>query len=185
MAVVAPVIAWAAANAGTIAAATSVATGALSAYGAIQAGQQQAAMDRYNAQVEQVNAQSALNQAAGNAALQGQKTQREEGEMAASYGAAGVDASGTPADVMSDQAVQGDLARRTALYSGKMQFTQDQAQAAMDNAQASAASSSGWMKGSTTFLGSLFSAAQNYVPTGSGGNGTSITGAHRVNLGVT
>lgn len=128
---------------------TSVFEGA----GQVLAGQEAASADKFNAAVQDEQARQSLQ----NAQTEGQQTEQEnarrEGAVTAAYGAAGVDPNkGTPLQVMSDVATQGELTRRLQIYQGMVNRAGFRNQATADRAKASAELSAGWMQGAGTIL---------------------------------
>jgi hypothetical protein len=155
-------------TAGSIAAgvstAAAVAGTAVSAIGAIKAGNQTAAVDNYNAQVEQQKAGIASDQSQDQAAIDAANTKRQMGQAAADFGAAGVDMTGTPLSVMSDLATQGELTRRLDIYKGQLTSASDTQQGVLDMAQGSAAKTASIYQAGSTLLTGAFNTGRNYVP---------------------
>ncbi len=147
---------------------------AASAAGAMASARNQSAMDSYNARVQTADATNAMSAADATASQQSAMTQRQQGQIAASYGAAGVNTSGTPLAVMSDQAAQGELARQLTLYKGRMQGSLDTQQSAISKAQGGAAMTTGALGATGSLLtGAGRLTAQLYPQ--SGGAGTPLT----------
>jgi len=97
--------------------AMTVATTAMGAMGSMAAGQAQQEAYKYNAAM-------ALQSGTAEAAQKEQDTRRKLAEARAAYGAAGVDIQGTPLEVMSDMATQGELDRQTILWKARTEATQ-------------------------------------------------------------
>ena len=127
----------------------------LGAAGALSSGNAMASTANYNAQVEQVRAQDAQAQAQAQAAQLAVDNKRKMGETAAAYGASGVEMTGTPLEVMSDQAATGELARQLALYRGTVSANSANQQALLDQAQAQMYESRGVVQAGTTLLTGL------------------------------
>jgi type II secretory pathway pseudopilin PulG len=130
----------------------AIAGAAASAVGSIKAGNEQAAVDKYNAGMQQQQANESL--AAGNtqAAIGQQQTTEKMGQAAAAYGAAGVDMSGSPLEVMSSLAAKGELNRRLTLYQGQTGAAKATNQAGLDLASGGMAQQAGVMQAGTTLL---------------------------------
>lgn len=125
---------------------------AVSAVGSYQAGQEQAAADKYNSQVATVKSQQDTLDAQATAAQQAQQTKQQVAEQASAFAAGGVDMSGTPLSVMLSTATQGELQRQLTLWQGGTQATADKQQAALDTASGAAAASAGTTKAGSTLL---------------------------------
>lgn len=149
----------------------AVAAAAMSAMGSIQAGQQASAIGSYNNAVEDQRAQIAKEQAGAQAAMDESNNRRKLGEAAAAYGAAGVDMTGTPLAVMSDQATQGELTRRLDLYRGNLTATSDIQQGQLDEAQGNAQKTASYFTAGSTLLSAAGKAASSFY---GGGAGTAL-----------
>jgi hypothetical protein len=90
---------------------------AISAAGAVQQGQAQAASATYNAQVAEKNSQIAKAQGAAAAEMQSRDAQRRMGAAIASFGASGVDVGvGSPTDVLAESVRNSTLDALTLKY---------------------------------------------------------------------
>lgn len=139
------------------------------AAGTLMAGQQAASVGKYNAAVDQQRAQIATDQSQAQAAIDEANNTRRQGAATAAYGASGVALTGTPLEVMTDLATQGELTKRLDIYKGNLTATADQQQAALDSAQgASAQIGSYFGAGSTLLTGALNAARNAYTPSGPG-----------------
>ena len=123
-----------------------------SAAGSMKEAQEASAVGNYNASVEQQRGIEAQNQASAQAQMDAQSTTRKMGQVAAAYGAGGVNPQGTPLQVMSDLAVQGSLTQALDKYRGQTQALSDQQQGALDQAQGQAQASAADLKAGTTLL---------------------------------
>lgn len=133
-------------------AATVVST-AVTAYSAVQAGDAQKASYDYNAKIQQAQADIAKQQADAQAQTDAQNARRHQGEIAASFAAAGVDPNaGTPLEVASDQAASDELTRQTTLYKGKIAAWGNQAQAGIDVFEGDQAAAAGESRAFSTIL---------------------------------
>lgn len=124
----------------------SAAAAVTSAIGAVRQGQATAAAQDYNAKIAQQNAlQAKLQGEAADAAL-ARDQQRRAGAAVAAFGAAGVDVgSGSPVDVLGDMARNATLDRLTQKYNYRLRGLGYSDQAALDQAGASNASTSGML----------------------------------------
>src|SRR5579885_2558210 len=135
------------------AAATTIGS-AISAAGAASEGQGQAAALQTNAQIQQQNAQIATAQ-----------TERTLGQIAASYGASGVDVTrGSPLQVMADQAATGELTRQLDLYRGAVAATGNLNQAQLYRIEAQQAQQAGQIRAGATILTGLGATARAAAP---------------------
>ncbi len=150
---------------------------ALGAISSIQAGQQASQSAKYNAAVQDNNAQLATQNAtmagregAANAAIEQQKTRAAVGGIKAAQAANNIDVnSGSAVDVRSSAAELGELnaisirsnAARTA-YGYQTQSASDTAQSQLDKQQAKYDATAGYVKGATTLIGGAATAANNW-----------------------
>ncbi|HLG87055.1 MAG TPA: hypothetical protein VKZ79_07650 [Alphaproteobacteria bacterium] len=131
----------------------AIAAAGVAAVGSIASGVAQSNAAKYNAEVEQQRAQEAEQQAEAQAAIDKQNTARKMGQAEAAYGASGVDPnSGSPLNVMSDLATQGELTRQLTLYQGKIGAIADLQQGALDKLQGQNALTSGIVGAGSTLL---------------------------------
>lgn len=149
------------------------ATSVLGAIGSITAGQNANAIASYNAQAERIKGQEAINQSQTQAAIDAANVRRRLGDTQAAFGAAGVNMAGTPLEVLSDQATQGELTRRLDLYRGQIGQFSANSQAAVDSAQGQAQQEAGYLNAGTTLLSGAAKAAGSYYA-GSGGAGVPL-----------
>lgn len=126
------------------------------AQGDIQGGKDRKAAYDFNAQQEQSQGTQQRNIAIAAGQQKGREAELRAGAITAAYGAAGVDPnSGSPLQVMSDQATQGELARQMTIWQGVAQQQSADTQASADQAEGSAALRAGY----TSALGTLFNGA--------------------------
>jgi hypothetical protein len=140
-----------------------IAGAALGGFGSIFSGIQQAQANTFNAKVARQQADQAEAEAAADAEQTRQDNQRKLGAAEAAFGASGVDLQGSPLDVLSDLATQGELSRRLILYKGKNQANQFLTQAAIDRSQAGAALAGGILGAGTTVLTSALAFGSDSV----------------------
>lgn len=164
----------------------SVAVGTgVSAISSINAGNQQGTAYQFDQAIAKQNADLAQQQAASQAAIDKQQTERTIGTVKAAYGASGVDPDrGTPLDVMADQAMTGELTRQLDVYRGQVAATGDINQANLLGYEADQARSAGESRAIATIFGGLGQAAlTSRLPWG-GGSGSSarIPGAGEANF---
>lgn len=146
------------------------------ALGSIAQGKQQAASDKYNAQVAENNAKIATQNAtlagqegAANAAIEQQKTRATVGAIKSAQAANNVDVNTRSAvDVRSSAAELGELNAITIrsnaakqAYGFQTQAASDTAQAQLDREQAKYAKEAGYVKAGTTVLGEAATAGQS------------------------
>ena len=118
----------------------------------LAAGEAEARASEYNAQVSRQQAGTALQQSTAQAALVDQENRRKMGQVAAAYGASGVEMTGTPLEVMSDQATSGELNRQLTLYQGKVTANNLNQQATLDDYRAQVSRYSAGVKARSTVL---------------------------------
>lgn len=131
MAFIAPILPF-------IAAGAAIAGTAVAVMGQVQAGQQAAAVGRYNQQLADQQATIARQQSQTQAAIDEANARRKMGEAESAYGAAGVDMSGTPLAVLTDLATQSELNKRLDIYRGSIGAMTDTQQGQIYAAQGSA-----------------------------------------------
>lgn len=147
-------------------AAISIIGGVISAFGAMQAANAQAQAAEYNAAVARRNAQAIRSQADEETKDQNLENSRRLAVIRTAYGAAGIDLAGSPLDVITDTAVEGELDIRRIQYAGELRAIDQQDQAklyeleAKNDRQAGAISAVGKLFGG-------FSSAFSNAPAGS------------------
>lgn len=140
----------------TAAAVATVAAAGVSAAGSISAGNSAKKAYDYNAQVSRERAQSELDAAAAEAMQIRTDVARKMGDAKAAYGASGVVlGSGSPLDVMSDLATQGELSTQLRLYEGKLRAKSAIEQANLDTMQGKAAQTAGYYGAAGSLLGGI------------------------------
>lgn len=122
------------------------------AAGSIASGRQQAAANRYNAQVADQNAQRAILTSEAEAARSGDQNRRRLASSVNAYGASGVALEGTPLDVMADLAAEAALDEQIIRWRGRTQQAGFQSQAAQDRAAARRATMAGYGQAGATLL---------------------------------
>jgi hypothetical protein len=148
----------------------AVASAAMSAAGAIQAGQAQKKMAQYNARVAEDTARY-------QAERQQDKVSRLMGAARVAVNKSGIAMSGSPLDVLADSAMQSELDRQAILRQGS-------AQAAMDRYQGSQAARAGYFGAGTALLQGVGKAAGAFGGGGVGSfGGGSVGGASAYGLG--
>ena len=147
-----------------------IASAAISAAGAIKMSQAQATAARYNAQVNEQNAQIAEAQGAAAAEAQSREAQRRIGAAVAQYGAAGVDLStGSPADVLAESVRNATLDNLTLKYNYKLRALGFRNQANLDYMSADASRQAGYFSAAGALVGG---AAKVYGGYGGGSSPT-------------
>jgi hypothetical protein len=129
-----------------------LAGGGIQAGGALAAGSQTAAIDRYDAGVAAANGQQALLASQTNAQIEGQNQSIAMGRAAAAFGAGGVTGGGSPLAVMASLAAAGELNKRLALQAGTLAAQAGQRQAALYQAEGGEASTAADIKAGGTLL---------------------------------
>ena len=122
------------------------------AAGAISSGRQQAAANRYNAQVAEQNAERAVLTSEAEAAREGDRNRRRLASSANAFGASGLALEGTPLDVMADLASEAALDEQIIRWRGRTQAQGLRTQAAQDRAAASRATTAGYAQAGATLL---------------------------------
>lgn len=129
----------------------------LSAFGEAYAGEAAANAYQANADQQVLQGLQERNIAITKAREQGTASLRQAGAIRAAYGAAGVvPTGGTPLEVMSDQATNGELARQSQLWQGVVSQQSSDQQAASYRAQGKAARTAGYISA----IGKLASGAE-------------------------
>lgn len=135
---------------------------AVSAVGTFSAASQAAKGKKFEQQVAERNARAARKQAAIDAEDTRRETRRRLASIKAAYGSKGFTLSGSPLDVLEDQAAEFELAAQRESFSGEMRavgFT-DQAAASRMEARALRTSATvGLIGGAVNVAGAGFSAA--------------------------
>lgn len=162
-------------------------SGAAGAYGAIQSAEAQAASDRFNAQVADINAKQAernaqLSSEAGNAevAMQGRKNKATVGAIKANQAGSGISVNdGSALDVRTSAAELGQLDALTIrsnatkeAYSYGVQKTSFENQSNLENFSADAAEKAGAIGAGSTLLGAASEGFANYAKYKSAGGFT-------------
>jgi hypothetical protein len=135
--------------------ATSLALGAtaFSAIGAVQSGMQQAALMRYNAQVAEMNAQSARDWAQYEAKRQQEKSRAFLARQEAAFASNGVvGTEGSPLLMMADTAASAELDRLAIIHKGEVAAIRGQNEAAGMRWGADMAVQSGYMRAGASLL---------------------------------
>ncbi len=136
---------------------------AVSAVGTYAAGQTKKAADKYNAQVNENNAQMANQQAMAEAQKTRDRGRRLMGAQRAALSAAGVDIdSGSATDIQYDSSVQNELDALTALYKGKVSSNNSLASAQLDRYSATQAGQAGAIGAGGTLLSGAANAYGTY-----------------------
>lgn len=131
---------------------------AISAIGAIRAGQAQAAAANYNAQVAERNAFISRDQAAADEQRQRIQARRKLGAMRAAYGASGISLEGSPLDVLEDSAAEAELDALTIRYKGGVGAMGYEAEAGAQRARAKNATTESYYNAGAALL----TGASNY-----------------------
>ena len=150
------------------------------ALGSIMQGQQQAAASRYNAGVAENNATAARQSAAYEEARQREKVQAQQGQARANAGASGLQFTGSPLDVIAQNAENAELDSLAIRDGGTLRSNAYQAQAAGDRAAADAAELGGFVGAGTAVLTGTYKGLQAQK----GGTGGAISTAPKRGLSL-
>lgn len=118
-----------------------------SAAGAVTSGIAQSNAAKYNAKLADQNAQVARDQAAAEARLQREKSEKILGATRAAYGASGVTLEGSPLDLLEESAANAELDNLNIRYKGTLQSRGYMNEASLYRAQARNARTSGIIEG--------------------------------------
>lgn len=144
--------------------------GAISALGAIQQGNAQAASAEYNAKVAKRNKSAVLAQT--EAEIEDKKTEnrRQLGSIRAAYGASGLMLDGSPLDVLEDTAVEQAYDVSKIRYQGAMKAEGYSEQAALFKLEAKSAKTAGWIGAGSAIIGGLQTGLRDWGGSGGGGS---------------
>lgn len=150
----------------TIIAGAALAGAAVSAVGSISAGNARAKAGRANASLLEDQAHFAQERAESEAAMIVRDNRRKMGAVVAAYGASGVQINqGTPLEVMSDVAAEGELSKRLRLYQGSIEALEARQGAGIARQEAGAAQQAGYFDAAGTLLtGGARFASSTYKP---------------------
>jgi len=132
-----------------------IAGGVISAMGAIQAANAQAASAQYNAKVAESNRRAALRQTQVAVEDKQAENRRQLGSIRAAYGASGLMLDGSPLDVLEDTAQEQAFDVAKIRYKGKMQAEGYSEQAALYRLEAKSAKRAGWIGAGSALIGGL------------------------------
>lgn len=130
----------------------SAASAAVGAAGAVAAGNAQKSADAYNAQIAQQNADQVASVSGAQEQAQDRSDRQKLGATAAAYGAAGVDVSGSPLEVMADSATQARLNALSIKYNGQVGANHDLSQKNIDTFMGNQAQTAGYIGAGSTLL---------------------------------
>jgi hypothetical protein len=121
---------------------------------------------KYDAQVNRNNAVNAQNQAKYEADRIRKRNLLVLGKQRAGFSKSGVELTGSAEDVIYDSAIEGELDRQAALYSGKLGASAYTARARLRDAEAVNAKTGGYFNAGASILGGssdVISAGNRYV----------------------
>lgn len=125
----------------------------LQAWGQKSAGDESAAVAKYNQQVKEREAQAAEQQARIESRKQAQEASRKMSELRAGLGASGaVTTAGTPLEIMAEQSRQSELENREIGYEGLQESSKLRAEGAMIAREGRAARRAGRIGAGATLL---------------------------------
>ena len=125
---------------------------AMSAFGAFQQGQAQAAAAEYNARLADVSARAARADAAVESNRLARQGSRVAGAQRVAVAASGLQLRGTPLDVMANTRAETQTDVLTALYGGQRRAIGFENQAAVERATASSARRAGFLNAGQSLL---------------------------------
>jgi hypothetical protein len=143
--------------------ASAIAGAAVSAYSAVQQGENQKAVAKFNEAVSRNDAIAAQEQAAYEANQIRRRNRALAGSQAAFYSKSGIDLSGSASDVMTDSAVNGELDALAALYTGRIRSDAATSGAMLQNLQADNALNTGYYGAAGSILGGVGRVANQYA----------------------
>jgi hypothetical protein len=152
-----------------VSAAASLASGVVSAMGAIQQGEATAASAEYNAAVADRNAKLKLAQTAEAESDMARQHRRQMGQIRAAYAQAGVSMQGSPLDVIEDTATEQAFERDQTEYEGRLQAIGLTEKAALFRAEASNARSAGMINAIGYGIGAIDRTSSKFLKPGSAG----------------
>ena len=146
------------ASATALLAASSIASGVGGGISSIAAGQNQQANAEFQADLARRNARSAQGAAAAREGQSRRAARRPAGRTRAAIGAAGLARSGTPLDLLADQAAEQELDALTIRAQGASVAGGQRARAGLLSARGDQAARAGLVSGATQAAGGLLSA---------------------------
>jgi hypothetical protein len=133
--------------------ALSLVSGAVSAIGAISAGNAQAAAANYNAQVQEQQARVAMDQASAQAAQEARKTRQIVAAAEAGAADSGLTLTGTTGAVINQARDTGNMNVLLAMYDGSLKATGYRNNANLERANARASRVASYFGAGTSLLG--------------------------------
>lgn len=143
----------------------AVASAVIGAVGSIQAANAQRRASNYNQALAQRNSQIATNQGTLQEETHRTKMQRLMGHNRAQYGASGVTMEGSPLDVLSDMASQGEQDLQTIRYNTEVRASGHEGTAQLESMRAKNARTAGYLSAGQAVL-------LHGAKVSNGGNGT-------------
>lgn len=141
-----------------MAVALAIVGGVVSAIGAIQAANAQAAAANYNAKVQERNRLAILAQGDAEASSKIRENRRINSRIRSQYGAAGIDLAGSPLDVIEDTAIEEELDVSRIRYAAEVEAVGKRDQANLYRMEAKAAKTAGMFSAVGNILGGFKSA---------------------------
>lgn len=146
--------------------------GAISAIGAIQSANSQAAAAEYNKDVAKRNRTMALGETRLAIEDKQLENRRQMGSIRAAYGSSGLQLDGSPLDVLEDTAVEQAYDVSKIKYQGRVKAAGYAEQAALFKAEAKSAKTAGMIGAASAIIGGVSTGFNNW----SGGSGSSNSG---------
>jgi len=145
-----------------IATVTAVAATGVSAVSQIQQGKEQQKWSEYNAAVAERDAKAATAAAGYEASQKRKETERLLGRQRALYGKSGVTMEGSPLELMSETAAEGELDALMIQRTGAVSAQRYGEEATLSRMKGSSAKRAGYWGAGTTLLTGAGSAASSY-----------------------
>jgi hypothetical protein len=148
----------------------AIAGAGVSAYSAVQSGQQQKSAADFNAATAARNAQIAQDQGAQQAAMQQRNAAKQLDAARAATGASGVTMEGSPLDALQNSAMNASLDNQTIKYNAKIKAYGNTNEAGMYTAEGNAMQTKGYMTAGSDILTGAAGAYSIYNRGGAGGS---------------
>ena len=136
---------------------------AISAFGALQSGNAAKTAAKYNAKINEQNADLALADAADQARVLEREQYLRTGAIRAAQGASGGRQEGSVLDVIADVAAQGELEKQMILYRGQLKARGYRNAAQMDEYSGDTAKTGSYLKAGTELLGGALNTYKSYT----------------------
>jgi hypothetical protein len=139
----------------TIAIAAAVAAAAIAAGGTIYATQQQAAAQKTQAKIAEMQGEQARQEAAAKEQRLRREAARKRGAIEAAYAASGVTSEGSPLAILEETAIDSELDALAARYEGANALWSGRTQGSLLRSQAQATKTAGYFEAGAQLLGGV------------------------------